>query len=782
MELEKDVEGTCFDSVFRTETTRQMLLSQYIVMVRSDVNASLVCLLREAKKAGNKAECEKLKKKLPLFVAGGRMEGGRRLEHLVSYSHCLPIDIDESAIPPGDLLGLACHLPYVKAGNVSPGGGGVKLFVLVDSDLQHHALAFELVRRHIEADLPGVVVDISGKDPNRGCFIGYDPAAFFKEEAEVMQVPVVEPAIPAHEARPVPPADLAKAITAYIEKFEADHSFADGVRHTYLVKLASALNSAGFPHFEVASACVCRYALPDFTTAEIEATVTDVYRRYSSAYASNKANAPKNPKIPTPIPSKAPLPVAEDEEAGIQLDERLLPHFGEQVYTDLPPILADIVAHAHDRSEKDVKLMTALVLLSSMLPHVSGSLMKVEYFTCLYGILIGPSGSGKGCASNMRGLIEPWQQYIYDRSRKEVEKYEEQLREYEGYLQSRKGKGKNAQTSFDTPVEKPRVVKQKNLSLFGYVTLARLLELLQDNSPYASCLYETEIESLIHNFMQDFGGYGYVLNQAAHHESAGSDSKMNGTAVAKRPQLSLFASGTDDMFRRMIPSTENGLFSRMLIYKLVGDSEYRPLSDDDDTPSAARYYDDLGLRLLEIGKHLDGLTTWVRFSDAQRKRLDRFFKREYDNVRVFENEDLASAVLRYRIATFRIAMILTTLRKGESRGTVREMTVSDTDFETAFEVARTCLQHAYVVSTSLKRATKEVAYKFPYNHQKLFADMPDNFKRSELMAEGAVRGFGHTTVDRLLKKCESFKLVVSLGGGYYEKTSEGKEITSPEIP
>lgn len=408
--------------------------------------------------------------------------------------------------------------------------------------------------------------------------------------------------------------------------------------------------------------------------------------------------------------------------------------------------------------------------------------MDVEYFPSLYGILIGPSGSGKGCASNMRGLVEPWQQYVYDRSRKEVEKYEEMQREYEQYLQLRKAKAKNAQTSFPTPVEKPKVVKQKNLNMFGYITLARMLELLQDNSPYASCLCETEMESMIHNFMQDFGGYGYVLNQAAHHESAGNDSKMNGTFVAKRPQLTLFASGTDEMFRRMIPSTENGLFSRMLIYKLLGDSEYRPLTSNDDTPMAAHYYDDLGLRVLEIGKHLDGRTTWVKYSDTQRKRLNRFFKREYDKVRAFENEDLSSAVLRYRIAMFRIAMVLTALRKGESCDTTHSLTVSETDYATAFEIVRVCLQHSYVVSTSLKRAVKDVSYKFPYSQQKLFADMPDSFKRSELMAEGAVRGFGHSTVDRLLKKCENIKLVVSLGGGYYEKTSEGKEVTSPEIP
>ena len=41
----------------------------------------------------------------------------------------------------------------------------------------------------IEKDLPGVTVDISGKDANRGCFASYDPDAFYKEVVEVVHVP-----------------------------------------------------------------------------------------------------------------------------------------------------------------------------------------------------------------------------------------------------------------------------------------------------------------------------------------------------------------------------------------------------------------------------------------------------------------------------------------------------------------------------------------------------------------------------------------------------------------
>ena len=110
--------------------------------------------------------------------------GGRKLEHMVRYSGCICFDLDDVLLPPEQILSQAAQLGYVKAGHISPSHTGNNLFVLVDSDQEHHLQAFEQVRAMIEKDLPGVTVDISGKDANRGCFASYDPDAFYKEVAD----------------------------------------------------------------------------------------------------------------------------------------------------------------------------------------------------------------------------------------------------------------------------------------------------------------------------------------------------------------------------------------------------------------------------------------------------------------------------------------------------------------------------------------------------------------------------------------------------------------------
>ena len=96
-----------------------MTLDQYICKVKSDEYARQIAYLHGLIQAGKTDEAGAYKKKLPLYVAGGVMEGGRKLEHLVRYSGCIVIDIDDSPVPVPELLLRAGALPYVKAGHGS---------------------------------------------------------------------------------------------------------------------------------------------------------------------------------------------------------------------------------------------------------------------------------------------------------------------------------------------------------------------------------------------------------------------------------------------------------------------------------------------------------------------------------------------------------------------------------------------------------------------------------------------------------------------------------------
>ena len=709
--------------------------------------------------------------------------GGRKLEHMVRYSGCICFDLDDVLLPPEQILSQAAQLGYVKAGHISPSHTGNKLFVLVDSDQEHHLQAFEQVRAMIEKDLPGVTVDISGKDANRGCFASYDPDAFYKEVAEVVHVP--QEAVPVAKKAPAVRASSYpdNSLSNYIDKFEANNPFAGGGRHSFVLKLASALNSAGFDENEVMAECLRRYVEPGFAEKEIRGIVSDVYRRYRSSHGSNPwcpPTASTGQKSLTSVTSLTPIsenPTTEGESPlgfDIDPDEVGLPHFDRAVIDRFPGLLSDVLKVAADDREYDLMLLSSLTVLSTIMPGVSGMLKKQLYKPPFYTLIIGPSGSGKGCINVVRKLADPWQDYIFDISKAKVKEYEEQKELSDNYkAQVRAAKGKKP---VGRPPEEPVPVCQKRLHMSGYTTTARMIEQLDVNSPYASFLYETELESVNNTIMQDFGGYSYVLNQAFQHERIGCSSKTNGTSFIEFPELGFLATGTPGMLLKLIPSTESGLYSRLLIYRITGRADYQPLTSVDDTMCSVRYFERLGQRVLDMAVHLEKSPTFVVFSDKQRKRLDRYFEREYNNVRVFGNDDVASVVLRHRLIIFRIAMTLTGIRKGETKGTAEEIEILDDDFDIAFHIGTRCLSHSLLVSTSLKHSDTNQRHKLPDAQVDLFDVMPDEFKTSDIIDEAGVRGISRSSVFRMLKKAQEYSLVVLVSTGYYRKTEKGKNV------
>lgn len=159
------MECSFYESAFKTAVCVTVSLESYLAGVKNGKYEALVKRLRSYKAAGDTERADNAKKKLPLLVAGGVMEGGRKLEHMVRYSRCTTIDLDDVPGDPLDFLRRAETLDYVKAGHISPSGMGNKLFVLVDSSLPDHVTAFGYVSRMIERDLPGVKVDTSARMP-----------------------------------------------------------------------------------------------------------------------------------------------------------------------------------------------------------------------------------------------------------------------------------------------------------------------------------------------------------------------------------------------------------------------------------------------------------------------------------------------------------------------------------------------------------------------------------------------------------------------------------------
>ena len=106
----------------------------------------------------------------------------------------------------------------------------------------------------------------------------------------------------------------------------------------------------------------------------------------------------------------------EPEEAG-------LPHFDRSVLVHLPGLLQDIVKTASNDREFDLMLLAGITILCTTVPGVSGMLKREPYRPPIYTLVIGPSGSGKGCINIVYRIVKAWQTYVSDISKARVKEY-----------------------------------------------------------------------------------------------------------------------------------------------------------------------------------------------------------------------------------------------------------------------------------------------------------------------------------------------------------------------
>lgn len=98
-------------------------------------------------------------------------------------------------------------------------------------------------------------------------------------------------------------------------------------------------------------------------------------------------------------------------------------------------------------------------------------------------------------------------------------------------------------------------------------TQAALVQTLYEN-PTGGFAYDSEVDTLVQsNARKDFGGYSDILRKVFHHEPLSRQRKSEGESyIVREPRLAVMLSGTPYQLRKLIPSEENGLFSRLLYY------------------------------------------------------------------------------------------------------------------------------------------------------------------------------------------------------------------------
>jgi hypothetical protein len=435
------------------------------------------------------------------------------------------------------------------------------------------------------------------------------------------------------------------------------------------------------------------------------------------------------------------------------------PFIPSEVYSNLPVILTEGCKHFKDYRERDVFLTGALCILSGCLPSITGIYDKQTIYPNLFCFIIAPAASGKGALKFSKNLADK----IHERALKNSQEAEEVYQvEMERYQDSRRSRRKNGCQISNRPVQP----KMQVLFIPANSSYAKILWHLKQNEG-GGIICETEADTMANVLKQDWGHYSDMLRKSFHHESLSSSKKTdNEYNEVKYPRLSVALSGTPSQVPALISSSEDGMFSRFIFYAFNDKPFWKDVSPDGINLNA--YFEALSSRVLQLYDFSERNPASVELTTEQWYRLNSTCQGWLDHAIIFNGNEAASVVKRLGIILFRIAMILTAIRKFEDADHSDKVTCTDEDFETAIRLSEVYMDHSIFMFNNLPQKENSSIFNGHINKEKFFNDLPNVFKRSEAIAIGTKHGIKERTVDDLLRKL-SGNLLKQENFGKYSK-------------
>jgi hypothetical protein len=420
----------------------------------------------------------------------------------------------------------------------------------------------------------------------------------------------------------------------------------------------------------------------------------------------------------------------EKELAELQeiIDKEEFNFIPEHVYSKLPPLLKNSTEIFLGNREKDIFLSGALAVLGGCF-YNANAYNTGEGFSInpnIFMFVVAPPGSGK-------------QSMMYSRNfAKQISK------EFK-----RNGR------IFDLP---------------GNTSTAALLQILQKNEG-AGILIESEIDTIVNAKKQEWGDYSDIIRVAFENGSfryARKDSLFN---EIEKLKFSISLSGTPNQFKTLIPTIENGLFSRGCYYFFNDEQyEYKPYGRYKTTTSINEIFDQLSN---EVGSIHSSLLKFknvnVHFSQTQLELITVIFGREEKEI---EDIDLRANINRVFPITLKIATTLSILNL-KTENLVADLNCNDDMLQIAILLAMTYLKHCYKAFDLIKNLK---SIKLTRNQQKILSKLPTRFERKEAIEVCQDLNLAEKTIDNNIKKLVEKGSLNSPSHGKYEKVETDIEL------
>lgn len=467
-------------------------------------------------------------------------------------------------------------------------------------------------------------------------------------------------------------------------------------------------------------------------------TIKTFFYLAKQAGISIASNSPANPKLN--ISPKSPISSTEEME-----DIEDMPTFSQDIKDTLPSLLAQIVSKYNSPEDADLLLLGSLTVFSACLPNVFGNYGGREVFPNLFLFITAQASAGKGRLTLCRHLVQPIHDSLKQLYAAEMEEYKRLQNEY---VQDKKN---------NEPPQEPPI---KTLLIPANSSATSVYQVLNDNGGIG-LMFETEGETLANTFKSDYGNFSDGFRKAFHHEMISYTRRKDREFVElAKPRLSALLSGTPRQILSLIPDAENGLFSRFIFYYMNVRLEWLDVFADNEE-TLDQHFEQLGKKFFELHLILKASQP-IRFalSDEQQEQFNSFFaqvQKEYSNL---FGLDIVASVRRLGLITFRIAMILSSLRIIDGGQISNHIVCDDSDYQTAITMARVLLQHTAKVFGFLP-TTKTVANgNAPTIIKQNFLDnLPPEFDRKTYLAVAEKLNIPSKTAEKYISRfCDSGQL------------------------
>ena len=459
-----------------------------------------------------------------------------------------------------------------------------------------------------------------------------------------------------------------------------------------------------------------------------------------------------------------------------QSTSALIGTFSQSIRNQLPDILKRIVADAVSEVDADLLILGSLTVFSACLPNVYGVYDRREVFSNLFLYVTAQASSGKGRLSLCRHLAAPLHRELREQYRKSMEKYKQDQVQY--VLNKKNGDAKE-------PEEPPFLT----LFIPANSTATVVYQTLNQNNG-VGLLFETEGDTLANAFNSDLGNYSDGFRKAFHHETISYLRKKDREYVEiQKPKFSAILSGTPEQVFNLIPSAENGLFSRFIFYVMPTEIVWHDMFDDSDGPTADELFEEIGRDFYSFHKLLTAQTVRFTLQPEQKQRFNAFFSQTQQEYAAIFGNDIIASVRRLGLILFRFAMILTVLRQmddgtfpppsgsDDGQRTEAVLTCADADFATALAMVKVLLQHTVTVFQALprraeRRFRQDRRQRTESHMQTFLAALPDSFDRPTYLKTAADLGINEKTAERYITDlCRSGQLDHPASGQYTKPSS-----------